>query len=70
MQLQKIAADSLPARLKRHIGNIRRRKLLGKIVKLAQSLYVGNGLDIKNQYGCHARDFKGIGKLEFAGLRD
>ena len=54
MQWQEIVADSLASQLKRHIGNIGGRKLGAEIVELAQSLYVGNGLDIENQYGYHA----------------
>ena len=55
VQGKKIASDRLATRLKRHLGDVDGWKPVGKIVESAQSLCIGNSLDVENQYGSHAR---------------
>jgi hypothetical protein len=64
MQWQEIVANSLASQLKRHLGNIGRRKLGAEVMELAQSLYIGNSLNIESQYGGHARRISNICWLE------
>ena len=68
MQWQEIVANSLAPQLKRHLGNIGRRKLGAELMELAQSLDVGNGLDIENQYGYHAKRISLIYAFVFDGI--
>jgi hypothetical protein len=56
MQLEKIIANGLSPRLKRHFGNISGSEVRAETVNFAQSLGIRDGLDIKNQYRGHGRE--------------